>query len=527
MSFRLIQSKEAVKENPNSMARFIFGEALSAEGVLVEGEFCIHTQKPAFMCCIEDFDTEDTEVFARFLKQYFSKDDDKNHKLSLDHSLAYFIEDTEDNGTCFVSSLGLRLSSFSFFSEAVDTEVLEPVLHDLIKVYTQLKQDMTDDGYFYEEAQEFFKEENLNVDRAVLAVADSIDQQEAQALCETLKEEAIKACLNLGESSDQLDQAIMQCVETRRPELFTSVQLALNNPEFSSVRTYLLERARALIETPNICVEDHENNNIKNNTTTHTLWAMPMLQTLMHEGDCWFYPQLRVFEALIEEFFGAEHSGLKAWVSPTIFSHHVLNEYTCQPLLYLLKQLQNQRVLLLEPLELMKEKYQKQRTKGDWRLILAWVVFGINRSDLPNIGEEKTALFVEKAEALLQRFIKEQDGLSIRGELVSQVSLAKPMPIWEALEVGARDYNMRRLLLIALSFEEKNLSEQVEIEIKYSPEYCAFLLKFSVPNANITRAMYWIATPDLVPDVQATLDKIRAALQNLGMNNYFVRCGLH
>lgn len=531
MSFRLIQAKEAIKERKEDMARFIFGEALNEDGVLVEGEYCVHTQTPAFMCRLEDFDIEDDpELLPQFLKMYFTEDGEK-HTEGEQKPRAYFIEDLTENETCFVSSIGLRLSSFSFFCTPVDAESLEIVLKDLIQAYLKLKQDMTEDGFFYEDQAEFSKEHIHQPSQALLIQAEDIREEDAQKLCQTLKEEAIKACLNLGESSDDLDQAIANCIETRRPDLFTSVQLALHTAEYASVRTYLLERTRALIEAQEFCTENEKETDkethTEQSTETHTLWAMPVLQTLMHEGDCWFYPQLKVFESLIHDFFGRQVDGFKVWVSPTIFSHHVLNEHTCQPLFYLLKQLKQDRVLLLEPLEKMQEKYQKQRKKGDWRLVLSWIVFGINQPSLPQIGEEKGAIFIEKAEEFFQCFVKEQDHLSAAGELMSQVSLALPMPIWEALDVGARDYNMRRLLLIAFSFEEKNLLPQVEVDIKYNPEYGAFLLKFTAPKAKIARAMYWIAAPNLAPDVSATLDKIRHALASLGVDNYSITSSLH
>lgn len=476
----------------NKIGRFIFGDVFDGSE-FKEDEYFIYIESPMFMCKIES---------AEYVLEDFCSDFDVPDVEFSSDSFTSMLTQKEDK-LYYACSLGYIFTEFKFFNETMGLEALKLICDEAANAYFKLNMMIENNALI---------EEELLKSEPVYLTHCELNAEEKNKLAEQLKQKTLDSCTGLNDSEHDFYLMILKCVNSLNPDIFTAVQLSLNTPEYAVAREYLLDTTRALSSKCSVLTPDSQGE----------LWAIPLIYNVPHIGDFPFLPRLKYFEPLLKTLFFEQdlnESQQQLNVSQMLLLHSFLSEYSCQSLSLILNHLKENQSVSFKTLDEMKLQYEKDKLKTDTRLVLSWVVFYLNEQYITMPDKYKIQHFLKESKLVLDKIFHEYQE---HGEIM----VLPPQPIWQALNAGTHEYNMRRLFFIAALLEKSVGLGRVQIECMYQPDLSAFLLEFMI-NGKKATAMYWVLTPDLVPDRELGLKALQVAFAEFGFKHYSFRRVLH
>lgn len=469
-----LSPRSRLKGDPFLPNRFIFGDAIEAGGI-EQYEYLIHTEQPAFIC--------------RIMRREIAFAGAENDTFA-----SAMLFDPEENVTYYASNDGLALTDFVFYCPPDE----EPTVGKLQKICDKAMVAYWALDAAYQQVQAEGSPYGRQIRTVIRAPHTETELTEAIVTLADAAQRASQSARHM----PQLIAGTHAALNTGEPRIFTHAQFSLSHTP--AARSLLVNTARELIAQPDVARSDGA-------FIPYELWAMPLLYSTHHAGDCWFFPKLTALEPVLSAGLGVAY-GKMLHVSPTLFSPEMLHESGCQALVHLAGMLDGGEAFAPSDVEAMLATYQAQREQFLPRLQIGWVVFAVERGAI-----DVAAL--EDANPLLDTLMPLVDEALSDAIDYEEASVFAPTHLWEALETGIEAINQQRLTVIA-DMLEKNLGlEHIRARVEYLPAEGAYQLSLhhtEEDNALVTR-FPWLVTPDITPNPEEALVHLKMHLTLLGI----------
>lgn len=474
---RTIKASSTLPGDPFLPNRFIFGDAVDAEG-LEEHEYLVHTEEPTFVCRIVVQDLE------------FKGSDAEDFRSAM-------LYDEAENVSYYACNDGVTLTDFNFYGTVEPTAgVLQKICDDAIACYWAI-----DEAYKKREAEPI---------RRLRVMKRETDESASVA-----ERAASLAAAARGADSDpaagiQLAVQTQAALNSNDPRIFTEAQLALvDEPQ---ARNTLLSRARELIAFPDVARPD-------GSFKPYELWAVPLMYTVEHAGEGWYFPGLDGLEAVLREHYHLAPK-VQLHVSPALFTHGMLRDTACQTLIHVADALDAGEVFVPEEVDVMRRRYEEERQNYLPRLTLNWIVFAVERGTLQGEHADPQLLLDAMMPVIEQSMNAEID--------YGEATIFQPEPLWQSFATGTQEYNVKRLMF-CLSYLEKSIGlNAVRAEVEYRPQASAWWLSLlHTRDGESLTSFAWLISPDLAPDRDAALVQLSELLQQFEISMVPPRDLLH
>ncbi len=471
--------RSRIKGDPFLPNRFVFGDAIDENGI-EEYEYLIHTESPTFICRI----MRKTLDFPHSHEEGF-------------HSAMLF--DPDEDVTYYACSDGIALTDFIFFHPAE-----EPTSGELQKIC-----DLALQAYWKLDEAYQVSRENGDGRRPHLIPSSPKNQETLEQHIADLTR-CVEDALRDPMHRPMLLAHTQSALTGGDARVLTETQCRLN--EHAVARELLLSTARDLIARPEVARDD-------GTFQPYDLWAMPLMFSLNHAGDNWFFPKIIYLEPILREMYGLGRASLMH-VSPTVFSFEMLRDSNCQNLVHLASTLDVGDAYIPEDLDAMKKRYQEEKQQFQPRLTLNWIIFAAARNSISAERRPTPGKLLEMVMPTIEAALNEQIEFG-------EASLLPPEPLWDALSTGTREYNLKRLFFISTLLEKKVELQKVHVDIEYRPAQTAFWLSFLTEESELLTGFAWVLAPDLAPDREQALESLTTTLNHLGMRLGHIHDTLH
>lgn len=460
-----------IKGEPCLPNRFIFGDAVDENG-LEATEYLIHTEAPAFVCRLVGNDA--TPFPGRESDEFAS---------------AVLLDDAE-NLTLYVCNQGLRLFDFCFQSEVPTAAQLQHICDAAMQAYRRLH-------------MAYEQREALPPTREMRAgPTEPLPPAERRQAVQQLAEQA-RAALADPLSRIHLTAAVQMALSSGDQAVFTEAQLALL-PE-PGARELLIHTARDLIAFPEVVHPD-------GSVVSYELWALPLAFTRAQGGVWWHFPLLERVETVLADALDVSEKSV-LWISPTVFTLEMLNERSCQDLVYLAPVMDaGCDFAPLDP-ESSRATYDAARKTTDPQLVLAWIPFLVERGAIPM---EKARRLARKALDAAMPVVQQAIGAEME---YGEAELFAPLPWWEALNSGVQAWNRKRLgITVALVAASAGGLPEIEAVAEYQPETQGYQVSLKRKDQDEVLAYTpWMLVPDVAPERERAWRDLCDCLKEAGI----------
>ena len=473
-----IRSTSKLPGDPFLPNRFIFGDAVDNDAI-EEYEYLLHTEHPAFVCRIIEQELD------------FRGSGGEGFKSAM-------LFNEEENVSYYACNEGITFTDFNFFGEAEPAAgVIRKICDDAVQAYWAI-----DAAYK--------KKENQPLRGLRVLKREAADNDDTVSRASRLAD-AARAAASDPVAGMQLAVQTQTALIGNEPRVLTEAQLALLGEP--AARELLLARARELISHPDVARPD-------GSFKPYELWGIPLMYTVNHAGDCWYFPKLSELENVLREAFGLPGKAA-LHVSPVLFSHDMLREANCQTLVHVAAALDAGEAFVPEDVEAMKKRYDEERQRFMPRLTLGWIVVAVERGTLgAEALQDPNALLDAAMPAIEQAMNVEID--------YGEATIYQPEPVWESLATGTAEYNQKRMTFTAALLEKNVGLSEVQAEIEYRPQQSAYWL--TIKNKHDGEALTsfaWLIAPDLAPDRDGALEMLTQTLKDIGIAIASMRDTLH
>ena len=474
-----LSPRSRLKGDPFLPNRFIFGDAIDQHGI-EEYEYLVHTEQPTFVCRLMHraipFDGADSEQFASAM-----------------------LFDPEENVSYYTCNDGLAMTDFVFLGEP-DSEpnagALQKICDEAVAAYWAI-----DEAYKNNpaEANEYGRRPRQ------LSPMQLDDATRAHAVSELAR--AAREAVSGPERAPQLIAHVHSTLHTGDARILPEALFALHDAP--TARERLIDTARTLIAQPDVARPD-------GSFVPYELWAIPLLYSANHAGDCWFFPRLAELERVLQKHLGIPY-GKGLHVSPTLFTPDMLNASGCQVLSQLAGMLDAGEAYVPGDIAAMRTAYQEGKQRFVPRMTLNWIIFAVERGVLTHepLADPNGLLdaLMPEVEAALNEHID-----------YNEATLFAPEPLWQSLVTGTRASNQQRLAFTSLLLDKRIGLANVRAHIELMPAQGAFQLRLQGKDDDDTveTTFAWLMTPDIAPNREAARAELEAVLEahNIACDTY-------